>query len=424
MFFVICFLIMLFLGVPIAFVLGLTSLIYMLSENMKLLLIPQRMFISLDSFVLMAIPFFVLTGGLMNAGGLTIRLVNLSRLLVGRVRGGFAMVNILVSMLFAGISGSATADTSAVGSILIPAMKKDGYDSDFAAAVTAASSCVGPIIPPSIVMVIYGVIAEQSIGRLFLAGFVPGVLLGLSQMGVAYYLSVKRNYPKIQVDFNIIVLLRAMLDALPALLAPVLIIGGILSGVFTPTEAGAVAAFYTLMIGFFYYRELKIKDLPDIIVETAKTTAAALMIVSTGALFGWILTYQQIPVIFSEAILSISTNRFVILLLMNGILLFVGCFMETIASLLILTPIFLAIGTQIGVDPIHLGMIMVLNLVIGLTTPPVGVCLFIACRIAKISLERVSKAIWPFILVSIFVLLLVTYVPWIVTFIPNLFFGN
>jgi len=415
------FIFLLIIGVPIVFVLGLTSFSYISISDASSLMIPQRMFVGLDSFVLMAIPFFVLTGGIMNAGGLTTRIVNFCRMIVGYIRGGFALVNVMASMLFAGISGSATADTSAIGSVLIPAMKKDGYDKDFSAAVTAASSCVGPIIPPSIVMVIYGIVAGQSIGALFLGGLIPGILLGLSQMGLCYYYAVKRNYPKLEARISFKNIFKSFFDAIAALIAPIIILGGILSGIFTPTEAGAIAVIYAFIIGFFVYKELKLKDLPRIMIETATTTAAALMIVSTGALFGWVLTYEQIPQMMSELILSISSNKYVILLLINIILLFVGMFMETIASILILTPIFLPIANAAGIDPIHLGVIMVLNLIIGLTTPPVGVCLFIACKIANTTFERLVKAVLPFVAVSIVVLLIVTYFPGTVLYMANIF---
>jgi C4-dicarboxylate transporter DctM subunit len=409
----------LIIGVPIAFVLGLTPLMALLYEGeTPLMLAAQRIFTGMDNPVLMAIPFFILAGNIMSAGGLTQRLVTFCKVLVGPVRGGLAHINVVISMIFAGITGAAVADTSAIGSILIPAMVKDGYDVDFSSAVTATSSTMGPIIPPSIPFIIYGVLGEVSIASLFLAGLIPGVLLGLFQMGVVAYYARKRNYPKGSLP-SARETLRAILDAALVLMMPVIILGGILSGVFTPTESACIAVFYAFVISFFVYRDIRLRDLPRIIIDTGAMSAVVMLVIGTASIFSWLLASAEIPQTVSTAILKVTDNRILILLCVNIILLIVGTFMETTASLIILTPVLLPLMIQVGVDPLHFGVILVLNLVIGLTTPPVGVCLFIACSIGKIRLERISRAILPFILASIAVLVIATYWESLIMFIPR-----
>jgi len=417
----ISFSIFLMIGVPIAFILGLAPLMALLIEGeTPLMLAAQRIFTGIDNPVLMAIPFFILAGNIMSAGGLTRRLVTFCKVLVGPVRGGLAYINVVISMIFAGITGAAVADTSAIGSILIPAMVKDGYDVDFSSAVTATSSTIGPVIPPSIPFIIYGVLGEVSIASLFLAGFIPGILLGLSQMGVVAYYARKRKYPKGSLP-SAREVLRAILDAALVLMMPVIIIGGILSGVFTPTESACIAVFYAFAISFFVYRDIRLRDLPRIIIDTGVTSALVMLVIGTASIFSWLLASEEIPQYICTAILTITHNRVLILLLVNIILLIIGTFMETTASLIILTPVLLPLMIQIGVDPLHFGVILVLNLVIGLTTPPVGVCLFIACAIGKIRLERISRAIIPFILASITVLIIATYWESLIMVIPKLF---
>jgi C4-dicarboxylate transporter DctM subunit len=411
----------LIIGVPIAFVLGLTPLLALLYRGeTPLALAAQQIFTAIDNPVLMAIPFFILAGNIMGTGGLTKRLVTFCKVLVGPIRGGLAYVNVVISMIFAGITGAAVADTSAIGSILIPAMERDGYDVDFSSAVTATSSTIGPVIPPSIPFIIYGVLGEVSIASLFLAGFIPGLLLGLFQMGVVACYARKRNYPKGSVP-SVREALRAILDAGLVLLMPIIILGGILSGVFTPTESACVAVFYAFTISFFVYRDIRLRDLPRIIIDTATTSALVMLVIGTASIFSWLLASEEIPQSVCAGILKVTQSRILILLLVNILLLLVGTFMETTASLIILTPVLLPLMTQIGVDPLHFGVILVLNLVIGLTTPPVGVCLFIACGIGKISLERISRAILPFILASIAVLVIATYWEWLIMFIPKYF---
>ena len=410
------------IGVPIAFVLGLTPLVAMIYEGgTPLILAAQRIFTGIDNPVLMAIPFFILAGNIMSAGGLTQRLVTFCKLIVGPIRGGLAYVNVVISMIFAGITGAAVADTSAIGSILIPAMVKDGYDVDFSSAVTATSSTIGPVIPPSIPFIIYGVLGEVSIASLFLAGFIPGVLLGLFQMGVVAYYARRRNYPRGSLP-SVRETLRAMFDAALVLMMPVIILGGILSGVFTPTESACIAVFYAFAISFFVYRDIKLRDLPKIIIDTGVTSAIVMLVIGTASIFSWILASWEIPQSICGVILTVTQNRIIILLFVNLILLAIGTFMETTASLIILTPVLLPLMNGIGVDPLHFGVILVLNLVIGLTTPPVGVCLFIASAIGNIRLERISRAILPFILASIAVLGIATYWESLIMFIPK-FFG-
>lgn len=416
----ISFITFLILGIPIAFVLGLTSFVALLySGNIPLLLMPKEMFSGTDSFPLLAVPFFMLAGNLMNTGGITKRLVNFCNILLGYVRGGLALVNIVASMFFAGITGAAAADASAIGSILIPAMTEEKYDRDFSAAVTAAASTMGPIIPPSIPMIIFGAIAELSVGALFLAGIIPGIMIGFSLMGVAYFISRKRGYPKEKIK-SIKEFFIGLKDAFLALLMPAIIMGGILGGIFTPTEAAVVAVVYAFIVSFFIYREMRWKDLPKVLIDSVVTTSILMLVIGNSAIFGWILANQQVPQAVAQIFLSISNNKWVILFLVNIFLLFVGTFMETTASLIILTPILFPLAVKVGIDPIHFGLVMVLNLVIGLITPPLGVCLFIACSIAKITLEQIVKAILPFLIAAISVLFIVTYIPELSLWIPRM----
>ena len=416
----ISFITFLVLGIPIAFVLGLTSFVALLySGNIPLLLMPKEMFSGTDSFPLLAVPFFMLAGNLMNVGGITKRLVNFCNILLGYIRGGLALVNVVASMFFAGITGAAVADTSALGSILIPAMTEEGYDKDFSAAVTAASSTVGPIIPPSIPMVILGTVGELSVGALFLAGVIPGIMVGLSLLVVAYGISRKRNYRKGKIK-SVKAFFYGLKDALLALLMPAIIMGGILGGIFTPTEAAVVAVVYAFIVSFVVYREIRWKDLPKVLIDSVVTTSIIMLVIANSAIFGWILANHQVPQAVAQIFLSISSNKWVIFLMINIFLLFVGTFMETTASLIILTPILLPLAVQVGIDPIHFGLVMVLNLVIGLITPPLGVCLFVACSIAKITLEQIVKAILPFLIAVISILFLVTYIPELSLWIPRM----
>ncbi|MDV2886429.1 TRAP transporter large permease [Alkalihalophilus pseudofirmus] len=414
------FLILMFLGVPIAFSLGLSSLLYLIIVDVPLTIIPQRMFSGINSFVLLCIPGFILAGNLMNAGGITERIIKFANDIVGHIRGGLGLANIGSSMGFAGISGTALADTASIGSVMIPAMKKQGYDAPYAAAVTSSSSTIGPIIPPSLPLIIVGTLASVSIGDLFLAGAIPGVLLGLGLMAMAYFLSVKRGYPK-QDRKPIGEITKSFFGAFWALLMTVIILYGILGGYFTPTEASIVAVLYALVIGLFVYKDLKIKQVPKIILDSMISTASILILVGFANLFGYILVSEQIPILVADTILGITENPILVILLIILLLLFVGTFMETIAALVILFPVLLPVAAQVGMDPVHFGIVMVLALIIGLTTPPVGVCLFVASSIGKVSIWDTTKALVPFLFVSLVVLLLVAFIPEITLFLPSLF---
>lgn len=416
----ISFIALIFLGVPVAFSLGLASFIYLMLAGIPLNIIPQRMFGGLNSFVLLCIPGFILAGNLMNAGGITGRIIQFANDLFGHIRGGLGLANVGASMGFAGISGTALADTASIGSILIPAMKKEGYGAGFSAAVTASSSTVGPIIPPSLPMIIVGTLASLSIGDLFLAGALPGLLLGIGLMIPTYIISVRRNYPKGDRQ-PLKKIWKSFTGAFWALLMTFIILYGILGGFFTPTEASIIAVLYAFVIGIFVYKELPVKQIPEIMLSSMTATASIMLLVGFANLFGWIMVREQIPQLVAESILGISTNTIIVILLINLLLLFVGTFMETIAALVILFPVLLPVALTVGMDPIQFGVMMVLNLVIGLVTPPVGVCLFVASQIGKVSIGKTAKELLPFLGVSLIVLMLVAFVPQITLFLPSLF---
>ncbi|WP_422443628.1 TRAP transporter large permease [Thermoanaerobacterium sp. DL9XJH110] len=413
------------IGLPIAVVLGLSSILALSTySKIPLMVVAQRMFTATDSFPLMAIPFFMMAGALMETGGISRRLINLANKIVGGLPGGLALVGIVTCMFFAAISGSGPATVAAIGSILIPAMVDAGYDIGFAAAVMAAAGAIGVIIPPSIPMVTYGVVGGVSIGSIFLGGFGSGIVVGLSLLIVSYLISKKRGYRGSEKRSSFIDLLKAIKDAFWALLMPIIILGGIYGGIFTPTEAAAVAVVYGFLVGFLIYRELKIKDLPKIFVNTAVSTSVVMFIIATAQVFGWIMTSQRIPEAIAQGFINLSSNPYVILLLVNILLLIVGCFMETNAAIIILAPIFIPLMIKIGVDPILFGIIMVVNLAIGMVTPPLGVNLFVACGIGKLTLERISKAVVPFILAMVAALMLITYIPDISMFLPRMLMGG
>lgn len=418
----ISFALLLAIGIPVAFAIGIASIaaVFFIGD-LPLALIAQRFGTGVDSFPLLAIPFFILAGSLMNVGGLASRMVDFASCLVGFIRGGLAMVNTVANMFLAGISGSSVADAAAIGSTLIPAMKKKGYDEGFAPAVIASASTIGIIIPPSIPIILYGVISGESIGKLFLAGAIPGVLIGLGLMVTTYILAVrhpeqfpKENFPSRKEFWDNFK--RASL----ALIMPIFVIGGIISGIVTPTEAAVVAVVYSLFVGAFIYKDIKLKHFKEIMNETITGTAGTMFLVGTAALFGWILAYENIPTMIGDWIQQISSNPFIILLIINILLLIVGTFLDLTAALIILTPVLLPIAVAAGIDPIHFGIVMVMNLAIGLVTPPVGVCLFVCCNIAKVTMARITKSILPLLGAMVVVLLIVTYVPQIAMFLPNL----
>ncbi|WP_113923682.1 TRAP transporter large permease [Cognataquiflexum aquatile] len=415
------FLLLLVVGFPVAFALGLASFVYILFSDLPFIVIPQKMYAGLDVFVLLSIPGFVLAGNLMNASGITHRIIQLCNALFGHIRGGLGLANVGASMVFGGISGTAIADTASIGSVMIPAMVKEGYDADFSCAVTATSSTIAPIIPPSLPMIIAGTLTGLSVGKLFIAGIIPGLLLALGLMLVTYIISVKRKYPK-NPRVSFLEMAKSFYQAFWAILMTLLILFGIIGGVFTPTEASIVSVVYAMAIGIFVYGELKFRMIPKIILESAKMTASLMVLVGFANLFAWIMTVEEIPQMIAQSLLNITENKILLLLLINLLLLIVGAFMETIASLLILFPVLLGVAVHVGVDPTQFAMIMVMNLVIGLTTPPVGVCLFVASSIGKIPMEKIAKAGLPFLLVSLIVLMLVTFVPGVSLFLPSLFY--
>jgi len=418
---ILVFIISLIIGVPIAFCLGLSALISLIFiKQIPLVVIAQKMFTGLDVFPFMAVPFFILAGDLMNRSGITKRLVTFSDVLVGHIKGGLANINIVSSMFFAGITGSAVADTSAIGSMMIPAMTEKGFDIDFSAAVTASSSVIGPIIPPSIPMVIYALLSGSSVGALFLAGVFPGILLGIFLMLVSYVISSKRNYPRRVRKMQIKEILIHCLNAIIPLIMPVIILGGILSGIFTATEASGIAVVYSLIIGFFVYRNLKLIDLKEISISTAKTTGMVFLVIACANMFNWVISIERIPQLIETFFTTYISNQYLFLLVINIMFLILGCFMEGTAAMIITVPIFLPIAEAFGVNPIMFGAIVVLNLMIGLITPPVGLCLYVACGISNISLERISKAVIPFLIVEIIVLFIVTYCPPVTLWLPKI----
>jgi len=410
------------IGVPVGMALAGSSLLFlMVSGTVPDLVLIHRMVNGVDSFPLLAIPFFILAGNLMNSSGITNRIFAFAISLVGWMRGGLGHVNIGASVLFAGMSGAAVADAGGLGTIEIKAMKDAGYDDDFAVAVTAASSTIGPIIPPSLPMVIYGVMASASVGQLFAAGFIPGLLMAVSLMIMVAWYAKKRNYPR-DSRFDVRLLAKTFGSAFLSLMTPVIIVGGILAGVFTPTEAAIAAVGYALVLGLFVYRTLNWKNLLKVSMDTIETTVIILFIVASASIFAWILTSNRFTEQFSEALLIISENPIIILLMLNLIMLVVGFFMETVAAITILVPVLLPVAIGVGVDPVHFGVIMVLNLMIGLLTPPVGMVLFVLSRVSGVPFERCASATMPFLVPLVLVLLLITFVPQVSMWLPTLIY--
>lgn len=418
----IAFIVLLFIQVPIPLILGITTFIYIFStDNMGLLATaPQRLYSGLESFGLLAIPLFMLAGELMNSSGLTLRLVRFAKVFVGHFRGGLAYVNVVANTFLAAILGSAIAQTAIMSRIMVPAMEKEGYSKGFAAATTASSALLGPIIPPSMLFIIYAVGSNTSVGKMFLAGIMPGILLAGSFMLLIALLGMKYQFPKAEKE-TWKVRISVFIQVIPALLVPLILIGGILSGVFTATESAAVACVIAVIAGFFVYRELKIKDIPKVLLNTALSTATVTMLIATATLFGWVLTFEQIPQHIVEWMGSFTSSPWVFLLLINLFLLINGIWMDELATLIILLPIFMPLVKAFGIDPVHFGIVICLNSTIGLLTPPVGAGLFIASAVGKVKLETLMKEIWPFLIVAIIVLMLITYMPQIVLWIPSMF---
>jgi tripartite ATP-independent transporter DctM subunit len=412
------------LGLPIAVCMGFTAVIFfvVLGQADVLLMLPARMYSGTTSFTLLAIPFFILAGNLMNTGGMTQRLVHFAQCLVGHIRGGLGHVTVVTNMIMAGMSGSAVADATGTGVVLIPAMEKAGYPRAFSAALVGAASTIGPIIPPSIPFVIFGSITGTSVGRLFLGGFLPGVLMGLFLMITVAILSKRRGYRREQRATRRELLIAA-LQATPAWGAPIIIIGGILAGVFTPTEAAVAASLYALILGMLVYGEITVADLPRILWETIQNTIQVMFIIAAAGIFGFLLIRQQVPMTLVEGLMSLTTTPWVVLLVINVILLILGCFMEAIAIMLLTIPVFMPLIARVGVDPVHFGVLLTLNLMIGLLTPPVGMCLYAVSSVSKVPLWPLAKELWPYIVALTVCLGLVTYVPGLVLWIPNLVMG-
>ncbi len=410
------------LGMPIAFTIGFPSLLYIIVNNPAwLTVVPNRIFAGMNSFVFLAIPFFVMAGEIMGEAKVSDRIIRFTDSLVGHVRGGLAHVNVLSSMFFAGISGAALSDIAALGSVFIPAMEKAGYERKFAAAITATSSIQGPIIPPSIIIVIYAAIMGTSVGALFAAGIVPGVLIGLTDCFIIAVKAKKRGYPKRETSFSIKEVIISFVQGVPALILPVIIMGGIISGIFTPTEAGVVAVFYGLILGVFGLRTLKAQSLIRILRETVIKTATLFIIVAFANIFSWVLAMENVPQLIEKYIFGWTDNVYLLLFIMNIVLLFMGTWLETAASIILVGPVFGPALVNLGVHPVHVGMIMIVNLTIGLITPPFGVCLYAVSSLSGCTVEEIAKEAFPYIMLDIGVLFLITYFPGIVLFFPRLF---
>lgn len=410
------------MGVPVAYSLLVPSVLYLLHQGVPLYVIPQKMANGVESFPLLAVPFFIAAGELMNTGGVTRRLVNLASTTVGHITGGLAHVAIVSNMIMAGMSGSALADAAGTGRVLIPAMVEEKYSKPFAAAIVGAAGTIGPIIPPSIGFVLYGFIASTSVGRLFLGGIIPGILMGLFLMGAAYIVSKRRDYPRHQrAAFRQFLL--ALESAAWALFMPVLIIGGILSGVFTPTEAAGVAAIYGLFVGFFIYKEITPQDLLPIATRVITSTAVVLFIVAAATVLQFIFTREGVGQVLYNAFKPIAANRTLALIIINVLFLFLGCIMETTAILLLFTPLFLPLVDGLGIDRVHFWVLFMLNLMIGTITPPVGTVMYVILNISKVSMVEFVREVWPMLVALTAVLFIITFYPPFVMFIPNLLMG-
>jgi len=415
------FLMLMLAGVPVATAMLLSSILNVLLFGFPETIVAERMLNAINSFTLLAVPFFILSGVIMNRGGLTTRMVEVSKAFVGHFRGGTAHVNVVANMILAGVSGSASADCAAIGSMLIPTMKREGYPPGFAVGLTAAASCIGPIIPPSIVMVIYGSMTNLSIGRLFLAGTIPGIIIGLALMAVVAWKARVQNFPKHE-RMSFSERGSVVVRGIPALLAPAIIVGGIISGYYTATEAGVAACVYGLIVGVFIYRELGWKDLAPIMAEAVEMTAIPIFILASASVFGWLLTVYGFGPLLVGWLKSLALGPVTMLLLIVVLLMIVGLFVDGLAALLIFVPVFMPLVPAFSLDHIHFALIVIVTILIGTITPPVGLQLYISAAIGKVSLSQVT--VWPFVFAMLAVVLLMVFVPSIVTFLPNLVFGS
>ncbi len=417
------FILLIILKVPIPIALIASTAVTMIYLDLPLMTMVQQMAKSINSFSLMAVPFFILAGEIMGSGGISDRLVDFANAIVGRFRGGLAYVNCLASMFFGGISGSAVADVSSLGSIEIPMMMKTGYDREFATALTITTSCQGILIPPSHNMIFFALAAGGvSVGKLFLAGAIPGVVLGMSLMGYSFFVSIKRRYPKGEA-MTLRQVLHVSKDAFFAVFTTVIIMGGVIGGLFTATESAAIACIYALIISMFVYKELKLKDIPRVLGNVINTLCLSFSLIAAAGAFGYVLAYLKVPALLTNFLLSITTNKIILLLLINVMLLMLGCIMDMAPIIFIVTPILLPVVISLGMNPIHFGVMMIFNLACGLCTPPVGSALFVGCAVGKISIERVVKEMLPMYAIMIAVLLIVTFVPAMSIWLPNLIMG-
>ncbi|MGB4338060.1 MAG: TRAP transporter large permease [Bacillota bacterium] len=416
------FALMVLLNTPIPFALGLSSVVTLLWRGgVTLMLVAQRMIPAIDSFALLSIPLFILAGDIMNTGGCGKRLVKFANALVGHIRGGLAHANILASLFFGGISGSASADTAALGAILIPAMTEEGYDKAFSTVVTITSSPLGTIIPPSIVMVLYGWMTGAPVPKLFAAGFIPGTIIGIGLMVLSYVISKKHGYGKTY-PFRWSELWKTFIDSLPALLMPLIILGGIFGGVFTATEAAAVAVMYGLIAGFFIYKELKLKDIPGVLIRSCLTTGGVMLLIALSATFGWVMSFERIPLLLTEFFIKYVPTGFAFLMVVILISLIIGCFLTPTSAQIIMVPILYPVALRFGIDPIHFGLVLICALAIGHVTPPVGLCLYIGSSISQIPVAGLVRPLVPFILVMIITTILIALIPELVLFIPRVAF--
>jgi len=417
----VAFFLLLLLGLPVALVLAGAGVAYLVLSGAPLTVAPQRMFVAADDFTLMAIPLFILAGYLMNEAGITQRLVRFAVLLLGRINGGLSYANVMVCMVFGGITGVAAAEVAAVGTVLIPAMEEDGHDREYATALTLAGSLMGPIIPPSVPLLIYGIQAEVSIGKLFLAGVLPGVLIALALLALNFVLLRRKGF-RSQLPLAArprgTALGKAFLEAGLSLVMPVVVVGGIVAGVFTPTESAGIAAAYALIIGLFVFRTLRLRALPRIFVEAGITSGVVMIIVAASGVLNWVLAYGQVPTLVAQALLRLTDNSLVFMLLVILVLLIVGMPLDPVPALIILTPVLLPAAKSYGVDLVHFGMVMVFTLVIGLLTPPVGASLFVGSAVSRISIERLSVVVFPFVALLLGVALVVAFVPGLSLWLP------